>query len=96
MTLAFYFSPMAGFSEFSLGKYSHPGLNLRFWTRFAKRIRPGAHRARIGLFDPAHNLTKLYSLLGTIYFQKSDPRFVIFHPWPILIHSRMGNTNNHS
>ena len=38
---------MADFYPFLHGKYGCPYLDERIWTEFSKRIRPGAHRARI-------------------------------------------------
>ena len=40
---------MADFDPFSHGKYWCPYLDERIWTEFSKRIRPGAHRARIAI-----------------------------------------------
>ena len=67
---------MADFDPFSHGKYWCPYLDERIWTEFSKRIRPGAHRARIPLFK-CHGVWRADIYLRTIYFQKNDILYVL-------------------
>ena len=80
---------MADFDPFSHGKYWCPYLDERIWTEFSKRIRPGAHRARIAILtfscmcreyilyvQRTYCMCREYIFLRTIYFQKTT--FYIF------------------